>query len=389
MDQKKDYAKLSLDAHREKKGKWTIASKMPLETKDDLSIAYTPGVAEPCRAIASQPSLAYELTMKGNAVAVVSDGTSVLGLGDIGPMAGLPVMEGKAVLYKKYADIDAVPIVLSSKNADDIVQAVKMIAPTFGGIHLEDIAAPACFEIERRLTEELDIPVMHDDQHATAIVTLAALYNALKVTQKKIEEVRVVVNGAGAAGMAITELLMGAGFRLLTVVDSTGIISVGREKMNPEKDRLAKMINPEGRTGSLADAMSGADVFIGVSKPGLVTKEMVKSMNPEPIIFALANPTPEIMPEEALEAGAAVVATGRSDYPNQVNNVLVYPGLFRGLLDVKARRLTQGMKIAAAQALASAVKDPQKGCIIPSILEFNPAEVVRKAIMEGYDATRV
>lgn len=382
MEMKKDYAKLSLDAHREKKGKWTISSKMPLETKDDLSIAYTPGVAEPCRAIAADPAQAYELTMKGNAVAVVSDGTSVLGLGDIGPMAGLPVMEGKAVLYKKYADIDAVPIVLASKNVDDIVQAVKMIAPTFGGIHLEDIAAPACFEIERRLTKELDIPVMHDDQHATAIVALAALYNALKVVGKKMEEIRVVVNGAGAAGIAITQLLLDAGVTEIDLVDSVGIIATGREKMNAEKDRLAAIINQSGKQGSLADAMKGADVFIGVSKPGLVTKEMVSSMKEGAIVFALANPIPEIMPDEAYAGGAAVVATGRSDFPNQVNNVLVYPGLFRGLLDARAPELTSKMKVAAAAALASAVKDPQKGCIIPSILEFNPAEVIRKAIIE-------
>jgi malate dehydrogenase (oxaloacetate-decarboxylating) len=380
---KKDYAALSLKAHAEKHGKWAIASKMPLETMDDLSIAYTPGVAAPCLAVQKDPAMAYEMTMKGNAVAVVSDGTSVLGLGDIGPMAGLPVMEGKAVLYKKYADIDAVPIVLASKNVDDIVQAVKMIAPTFGGIHLEDIAAPACFEIERRLTEELDIPVMHDDQHATAIVVLAGLYNSLKVTGKKIEDIHIVVNGAGAAGMAITDLLLHAGATRIDLLDSVGIIALGREKMNPEKERVAKIINPEGKTGTLQEALTGADVFIGVSKPGLVTGEMVKSMKADPIVFALANPTPEIMPDIALEAGAAVVATGRSDFPNQVNNVLVYPGLFRGLLDARASRLTQDMKVSAARALASTIKTPEKGCILPSILEVNPAEVIRGAIIGG------
>lgn len=380
MEKKKDYAALSLDAHAQNHGKWAIASKMPLETKDDLSIAYTPGVAEPCRAIAADPTRAYELTMKGNAVAVVSDGTSVLGLGDIGPMAGLPVMEGKAVLYKKYADIDAVPIVLASKNVDDIVQAVKMIAPTFGGIHLEDIAAPACFEIEKRLTEELDIPVMHDDQHATAIVTLAGLINALTVVGKKIETISIVINGAGAAGIAITELLLAAGAARITLLDSKGIIAQGRDGMNPVKEELAGRINAEGKTGTLADAMKAADVFIGVSKPGVVTGDMVRSMAENPIIFALANPTPEIMPDEALEAGAAVVATGRSDFPNQVNNVLVYPGLFRGLLDARATRLTMEMKVAAATALADSIKNPEKGCILPSILEVNPAQLVRGAI---------
>jgi len=381
MEPKKDYAALSLEAHAKNHGKFAITSKMPLETKDDLSIAYTPGVAAPCLAIAEDPSKAYEMTMKGNAVAVVSDGTSVLGLGDIGPMAGLPVMEGKAVLYKKYADIDAVPIVLASKNVDDIVQAVKMIAPTFGGIHLEDIAAPACFEIERRLTEELDIPVMHDDQHATAIVVLAGLLNALKVVGKKIEEVKVVVNGSGAAGMAISLLLLDAGCVMLDVVDSVGIIALGRERMNSEKDRLAQIINPAGKTGTLAEAMVGTDVFIGVSRPGLVNQDMVKSMNPQAIIFALANPTPEIMPEEAFAAGAGVIATGRSDYPNQVNNVLVYPGLFRGLLDARARALTSKMKLAAAHALASTIPEPTKDSILPSILESNPAEAIRKAVL--------
>ncbi|MFA5946892.1 MAG: malic enzyme-like NAD(P)-binding protein [Patescibacteria group bacterium] len=381
--EKKDYAALSLAAHKEKKGKWAITSKMPLETKDDLSIAYTPGVAEPCLAIQKNPELAYELTMKGNTVAVVSDGTSVLGLGDIGPMAGLPVMEGKAVLYKKYADIDAMPIVLASKNVDDIVQAVKMIAPTFGGIHLEDIAAPACFEIERRLTEELDIPVMHDDQHCTAIVVVGGLFNALKVVGKELSNVRMVISGAGAAGIAITQLLIDAGATKIDLLDSVGIIALGREKMNSEKDRLAKIINLDGKLGTLADALKDADVFIGVSRPGLVTREMVSTMAPRSIIFALANPTPEIMPEEALVGGAEVIATGRSDYPNQVNNVLVYPGLFRGLLDGRVRRLTSKMKLAAAQALAGTVKSPEKQCILPSILEENPAESIRRAILQA------
>lgn len=371
---KPDYAKLSVEAHAQNHGKFTISSKMPLETKDDLSIAYTPGVAEPCKLIAADPAEAYRLTMKGNAVAVVSDGSSVLGLGNIGPMAGLPVMEGKAVLYKKYADIDAVPIVLASQKADDIVQAVKMIAPTFGGIHLEDIAAPVCFEVEQRLMQELDIPVMHDDQHATAIVALAGLYNALKVVGKKLEDITVVVNGAGAAGIAISLLLLDAGVTKLKLLDSRGIIANGREGMNPEKDSLARRINPEGITGDLATALRAADVFIGVSKPGLVSQDMVKSMASQAIIFALANPIPEIMPDEAKAAGAAVIATGRSDFPNQVNNVLVYPGLFRGLLDSRAKALTSAMKLAVAQALAQTIEVPTADQILPSIIDVNPAE---------------
>lgn len=369
-----------MKAHAENGGKFQIASKMPLDTKDDLSIAYTPGVAAPCLAIAKDPELAYTLTMKGNSVAVVSDGSSVLGLGNIGPMAGLPVMEGKAVLYKKYSGIDAVPIVLASQNADDIVQAVKMIAPTFGGIHLEDIAAPVCFEVERRLIEELDIPVMHDDQHATAIVALAGLLNALKVVGKNITEISVTINGAGAAGIAIALLLLDAGVTKMKLLDSRGIIANGREGMNPEKDSLARRINSEGVTGTLAEALRGADVFIGVSKPGLVSGDMVKSMAPQAIIFALANPTPEIMPDEAKAAGAAVIATGRSDFPNQVNNVLVYPGLFRGLLDARASRLTPAMKIAAATALAGAVATPSAEEILPSIIDFNPADSIAQSL---------
>lgn len=375
-----NYSEESLKQHKLQQGKWAITSKMPLETKDDLSIAYTPGVAAPCEAIAKNPEDAYVYTMKGRAVAVVSDGTSVLGLGDIGPMAGLPVMEGKAVLYKKYANIDAVPIVLASKNIDDIVQAVKMISPTFGGIHLEDIAAPACFAIEERLSAELDIPVMHDDQHATAIVTLAALYNALKVVGKEIGSLHVVVNGAGAAGIAIVDLLRAAGVARMDMVDSKGIIALGREGMNPEKDRVAQLINAEGRTGGLADAMRGCDVIVGVSRPGVITQDMVKSMAPQAIVFALANPVPEIMPDEALAAGAAVIATGRSDFANQVNNVLVYPGIFRGLLDAHAKKLTMNMKLAAARALADMIPSPTAECIIPSILEVNPAPFLAAAV---------
>ena len=369
----------SLIEHKKYHGKLSIASTFPLETREDLSVAYTPGVAEPCRVIAKNKELAYEYTIKGRSVAVVTDGSAVLGLGNIGPEAGLPVMEGKAVLYEKYADIDAVPIVLASQDPEEIIQAVKMIAPTFGGIHLEDIAAPACFEIENRLIEELDIPVMHDDQHATAIVALAGLMNAVVVTGKKLEDVSVVVNGAGAAGTAIANLLLDAGVTRLALLDSRGIIAVGRDGMNHMKDAIATRINPDGKIGTLAEALVGADVFIGVSKPGLVTRTMVASMAPSPIIFALANPDPEILPEEALAGGAAVVATGRSDYPNQVNNVLVYPGLFRGLLNRRAQRLTPAMKLAAARALAGMVS-PTADRIIPSILEVNPAAVMADAV---------
>lgn len=378
-----NYAERSLDEHRKQHGKWAMTSKMPLVTKDDLSIAYTPGVAEPCRVIAADPSQAYELTMKGNTVAVISDGTSVLGLGDIGPMAGLPVMEGKAVLYKKYADIDAVPLVLATKDADEIVKTVVNVSPTFGGIHLEDIAAPVCFEVERKLQEILDIPVMHDDQHATAIVALAGLLNALDVVGKKLPEVKIVVNGAGAAGLAIAQLLLEAGATQVSVCDSKGLLAEGRIGMNVYKDEVARRTNPEGRVGLLADVLAGADVFIGVSQPGILLPDMVRAMAPKAIIFALANPTPEIMPDEALAAGAAVVATGRSDFPNQVNNVLVYPGVFRGLLKARAKKVTEAAKIAAASALAASVPKPTADRILPSILEMNPASLICDAVVEA------
>ncbi len=375
-----NYYETSLAAYRKNHGVYTTASKMPLETKDDLSVAYTPGIAEPCRQIAKDPSLAWELTMKGNSVVVVSDGSAILGLGNIGPLAGLPVMEGKSVLYKKYANVDAIPIVLASQNVDEIVEAIRMIAPTFGGIHLEDIAAPACFEVERRLSAMLDIPVMHDDQHATAIITLAGLWNALKVVEKKIEEVKIVVNGAGAAGLAITKLLLAAGAKQMVVLDSKGIIAVGREGMNSDKDEFAAIINPTNETGTLAEAMKDSDVFIGVSKPGLVTAEMVQTMKPRAIIFALANPEPEITPEEAKKGGAEVIATGRSDFPNQINNVLVFPGLFRGLLDSRVKTLTDAMRIAASKAIADLVETPTAEKIVPAITEINPAPFVAAAI---------
>lgn len=375
-----NYAARSLESHKQHAGKWAVTSVMPLETQDDLSIAYTPGVAAPCLAIADDKLAAYDLTMKGRAVAVVSDGSSVLGLGNIGPEAGLPVMEGKAVLYKKYANIDAVPIVLASQKADDIVEAVRMIAPTFGGIHLEDIAAPVCFEVERRLIELLDIPVMHDDQHATAIVTLAGLMNASKVVGRDLASMHVVVNGAGAAGVAITRLLLDAGVENVVLVDSQGIIGAHRTDLSGEKASLVSRTNTRAIKGGLAEAMAGADVFIGVSKPHLVSQDMVRSMAKDPIIFALANPIPEIEVSDATAAGAAVIATGRSDYPNQINNVLVYPGLFRGLLNRRASTLTVAMKIAAATGLAGMIPSPTAEQIIPKITEVNPADVIARAI---------
>ncbi len=357
-----------------------MTSLMPLETQDDLSIAYTPGVAAPCLAIADDKLAAYDLTMKGRAVAVVSDGSSVLGLGNIGPEAGLPVMEGKAVLYKKYANIDAVPIVLASQKADDIIEAVRMIAPTFGGIHLEDIAAPVCFEVEQRLIELLDIPVMHDDQHATAIVALAGLMNAAKVVGRSLASMTVVVNGAGAAGVAITRLFIDAGVANVVLVDSKGIIGTHRSDLSGEKALLVPWTNKDAVEGGLLEAMVGADVFVGVSKPHLVSQDMVRSMAKDPIIFALANPTPEIEVDDAKAAGAAVIATGRSDYPNQINNVLVYPGLFRGLLNRRASKLTSAMKIAAAKALASMIPSPTAEQIVPNIINVNPADVIATAI---------
>ncbi|MEX0719347.1 MAG: NADP-dependent malic enzyme [Balneolaceae bacterium] len=363
---KKDYAKLSIEAHKKSRGKISIESKMPLETKDDLSIAYTPGVAKPCEEIALDKEKAYEYTSKGNMVAVVSDGTAVLGLGDIGPEAALPVMEGKAVLFKKFARVDAVPIVLDTTDTEEIVRTVKNIAPGFGGINLEDISAPRCFEIERRLKEELSIPVFHDDQHGTAIVTLAGMYNAMKLTGKKLEDLYVVVNGAGAAGVAIVNLLFEAGVRDVVMCDSRGVLHKDRTDLNATKQDMVKITNKGQRTGTLKDAISGADVFIGVSVPGVLTREMVKTMNKDPMIFAMANPTPEIMPDEAKEAGASIIATGRSDFPNQLNNVLVFPGLFRGALDARVSNLTTKMYITAAKAIADCVEKVSVDMIIPS-----------------------
>ena len=377
-----DFDAASLKAHRSYGGKVGVYSKMPLETIEDLSIAYTPGVAEPCREIAKNKRLAYEYTFKRNTVAVVSDGSAILGLGNLGPEASLPVMEGKAVLFKKFADIDAIPIVLDTQDTEEIIRTVCHIAPTFGGINLEDISAPRCFEIEKRLKNLLSIPVMHDDQHGTAVVTLAGLYNALKLTGRTFEELKVVLNGAGAAGVAIVYLLQYVGVKEIVMCDSKGIIHKGRTDLNAEKVELLKTTNLGDKSGSLADALKGADCFIGVSVPDSVSKEMVRSMSPDPIIFAMSNPIPEIMPEAAKEAGAKIIATGRSDYPNQINNVLAFPGIFRGLLDAQASDLTMDMYVAAAKAIASSVSDPNPDRIIPSVFEEGVTENVAKAVFE-------
>ncbi|MBO6794801.1 MAG: NADP-dependent malic enzyme [Balneolaceae bacterium] len=376
----KDYASLAMEAHRKHRGKISVEPKFELNTKDDLSIAYTPGVAEPCKVIAEDPSEAYNLTAKGNLVAVVSDGSAVLGLGNIGPEASLPMMEGKAVLFKKFGKVDAVPIVLSSQDTEEIIRAVELIAPTFGGINLEDIAAPRCFEIERRLKEKLDIPVFHDDQHGTAIVTLAGMINACRITGRELKNLRVVINGAGAAGVSIAYLLFEAGVKEVMMCDSKGIIHKDRDDLNPVKEEISKITNSMNQTGGLAEAVANADVFIGVSAPGVLTKEMVESMRDEPIIFAMANPTPEIMPDEAKAAGARVVATGRSDFPNQINNVLAFPGLFRGALDARISNLTTKMYIKAAEAIADCVEEPDEDHIIPSPFDERVPGVVADAI---------
>ncbi len=377
-----DYGEKSLLAHEKYGGKLAITSKMPLESQEDLSIAYTPGVAEPCLRIAENVNLAYKYTCKKNSVAVISDGSAVLGLGNIGPEASLPVMEGKAVLFKKFANIDAIPIVLSSQDTESIINAIKCIAPTFGGINLEDISAPRCFEIEQRLKKELKIPVMHDDQHGTAVVALAGLINALKVTGKKFEELRIVISGAGAAGIAITNLLWKMNVRDIIMCDSRGIIHKERSNLTETKQKVADTTNKRGLTGPLETAVKEADVFIGVSAPGILTKEMVRSMKPDPIIFAMANPTPEIMPGDAKKAGARIIATGRSDFPNQVNNVLVFPGLFRGLLDACAVKVTDEMYIAAARAIAERIENPDEDKIIPGALDSSVTHAVAKAVYE-------
>ncbi|WP_411168378.1 NADP-dependent malic enzyme [Clostridium sp. MB05] len=380
-----NYFEESLKLHENNIGKIEIKSKIKVETRDDLSLAYTPGVAEPCRKIHENEENVYKYTSKGNLVAVVTDGTAVLGLGDIGPKAGLPVMEGKAILFKEFAGVDAFPICLDTKDVDEIVKAVKLIAPGFGGINLEDIGAPRCFEVEEKLKKELDIPVFHDDQHGTAIVVLAGMINALKVVNKKIEDVKVVINGAGAAGTAIAKLLLSSGVKNLIACDRVGTLYKGIENVDDAKKELAKITNPENIQGTLADALVGADVFIGVSAPGVVTQDMVRSMNKDSILFAMANPTPEIMPDEAKAAGARVIGTGRSDFPNQVNNVLAFPGIFRGALDVRAKEINEEMKIAAAYAIASIIKDEDlnENNVIPYALDKTVAANVAEAIKEA------
>lgn len=354
-----DIYEKSLEMHEKWQGKLDIVSKSKVDTKEALSIAYTPGVAEPCRKIFENKSDVYKYTMKANTVAVVTDGTAVLGLGNIGPEAALPVMEGKAVLFKEFAGVNAVPICLNTTNVDDIVNAVTWLAPTFGGINLEDISAPRCFEIEARLNELLDIPIFHDDQHGTAIVTLAALINAMKLLKKDKETVKVIINGAGSAGIAIAKLLLSDGYKNILLCDSKGIITKGDPNLNWAKKEMAELTNKAGITGNLVDAMVGSDIFIGVSAPNVVTKEMVASMNKEAIILAMSNPIPEIMPDLALEAGAAVVGTGRSDFPNQVNNVLAFPGIFKGVLEGRKAKITEEMKVASAYAIASMVTDEE------------------------------
>ncbi|MBT3297969.1 NAD-dependent malic enzyme [archaeon] len=385
MDNKNKFA---LDFHKKYKGKIEVISKVPLNNKNDLSVAYTPGVAYPCLEINQDASKIYDYTSKGNMVAVVTDGSAVLGLGDIGAGAGLPVMEGKAVLFKQFGGVDAFPICIDSKNPDIIVETVRLISPGFGGINLEDISAPRCFEIEDRLKKLLDIPVFHDDQHGTAIVVLAGLINASKIIGKDICDLKVIFSGAGAAGIACANLLLKVGIKNIIMCDSKGAIFENRENLNSVKLEMSKITNKENKKGTLSDVIVGANVFIGVSAPGVLTKEMVSSMSKNAIIFAMANPVPEIMPNDALSAGAAVVATGRSDFPNQINNVLAFPGVFRGALDVRASKITDNMKIAAAKALAKLVENPTKDKIIPSPFDKNVANVIadavkKKAIEEG------
>lgn len=380
-----DVKQEALKMHFDNKGKLEVVSKVKVKTPMDLALAYTPGVAEPCKLIAEDVSKAYDYTPKGNLVAVVSDGTAVLGLGDIGPEAALPVMEGKAVLFKTFAGVDAFPVCVRTKEVDKIVELVKLLEPTFGGVNLEDISAPRCFEIEDRLKKETNIPIFHDDQHGTAIVVGAAVVNACKIVNKKLEDIKVVVNGAGAAGIAVTKLLLSMGIKNAILCDTRGIIYEGRtEGMNEAKNEIAKLTNRDMLKGTLADAMVGADLFFGLSGPGVVTKEMVESMNSDPIVMAMANPIPEIMPDEAKAAGAKVICTGRSDFPNQVNNVLAFPGIFRGALDVRATDINEEMKIAAVYAIAGFVGDElNPEYVIPSALDARVAPAVAKAVAEA------
>ena len=377
-----DYSKLSLEMHKDNKGKIGVISKIRVKTREDLSIAYTPGVAEPCKKIHGNKDDVYTYTAKGNLVAVVSDGTAVLGLGDIGPEAAMPVMEGKAILFKEFGQIDAFPICLNTKDVDEIVKTIKYLAPTFGGINLEDISAPRCFEIERRLKEELDIPVFHDDQHGTAIVVAAGLINALKLVNKKMEDINVVINGAGSAGISICKLLLQFGVGNVVLVNIEGAVAVGEEWMNEAQMEMSKITSKFNERGSLKEIIRNKDVLIGVSSPSCVTSEMVSTMANDPIIFAMANPIPEIMPEEAKKGGARIVATGRSDFPNQINNVLVFPGIFRGALDVRASDITEEMKIAAAKAIASIISDGElsEDYIIPGAFDKRVASRVAQEV---------
>jgi malate dehydrogenase (oxaloacetate-decarboxylating) len=381
----------ALKLHAENQGKIEIKSRVSLKESKDLSLAYTPGVAEPCKEIKENPDTVYKYTCKGRMVAVVTDGSAVLGLGNIGAMAGMPVMEGKALLFKNFGGVDAFPICLGTQNVDEIVKTVKLISPTFGGINLEDISAPRCFEIESRLKQELDIPVFHDDQHGTAVVVLAGVINALKIVKKDIKDVKVAVSGAGAAGVAITKLLLKAGAKDVIVCDRKGAIYKGREGLDFSKEELSQITNKSGIRGSLADAMKGADIFIGVSAPGTVTKDMVKAMAPDPIIFAMANPVPEIFPEEAKEGGAAVVGTGRSDFPNQINNVLAFPGIFRGALEVRAKDINEEMKLAAAHAIASLITDEEVSpdYCIPGAFDKRVAAYVASRVARAAMETKV
>ena len=386
-----DYAKESLKKHYEWAGKLRVVSAVPVENADDLSLAYTPGVAQPCLEIRKDPAKSYDLTLRHNLCAVITDGSAVLGLGDIGPEAGMPVMEGKCVLFKAFGNVDAVPLCVKTKDVEEFVNTVYLISGSFGGINLEDISAPRCFEIERRLKEKCDIPIFHDDQHGTAVITLAGLTNALKVVGKKKEDVKIVTSGAGAAAVAIVKLLLSAGFRNVIMCDRKGAICEGRGELNPVKEELALVTNREKKTGPLSEVIRGADVFIGVSAPGLLTKEMVQTMNRDAIIFACANPTPEIFPDEAKAGGAAVVSTGRSDYPNQINNVLAFPGIFRGAFDVRARDINEEMKMAAAQALAGLVSEEELSAdyIIPAAFDRRVGPAVAKAVAEAARRTGV
>ena len=380
-----DMKQVALEKHAEWKGKLSVECKAPISNREELAIAYTPGVAEPCLEIAKDESLAYTYTGKGNLVAVITDGSAVLGLGDIGPSAGMPVMEGKCALFKTFAGIDAIPICVNSRDPEEIIQAIYLISKSFGGINLEDISAPRCFEIERRLIEMCDVPVFHDDQHGTAIITCAGLLNAVKLTGKKMGELKIAISGAGSAGISIAKMIMRLGFGDIVLCGSKGAVYDGAPYINPEQQKMAEITNKRHVTGSLADAMKDADIFIGVSKPGIVSPEMIRAMAKDPIVFTMANPVPEIMPDLAKEAGAAVIGTGRSDFPNQVNNVLAFPGIFRGALDCRARRITEEMKEAAARAIAGVITDEELRAeyVLPDAFDKRVVERVAKAVMEA------